>query len=137
MVPHICNGILYFQITWTRQLDPGGAQVSPTAAREAGAVGEPGHDTAAAAAIGSPALAIASAAGKYEILTIAEMTHISDDRFIITSAAVNNVSKRKAHWCVRECAVKEVGLSSWRGWLTISLCRLICGRDKRNLTQLI
>ena len=47
----------------------------------------------AAPAAASPALAIESAAGKYEILTIAEMTHISDDRFIIASAAVNNVSE--------------------------------------------
>ena len=76
-----------FQITWTRQLDPGGANVS--LAGQAEAVGELGRDEA-----GSPALAIVSAAGKYEILTVAEMTHISDDRFIITSAAVNNVSKR-------------------------------------------
>ena len=77
-----------FQITWTRQLDPGGAKVSPTG--EVQAVEALGRDAA-----GSPALAIVSAAGKYEILTVAEMTHISDDRFIITSAAVNNVSKQR------------------------------------------
>lgn len=87
-----------FQITWTRQLDPGGAKVSPTG--EVQAVEALGRDAA-----GSPALAIVSAAGKYEILTVAEMTHISDDRFIITSAAVNNVSKQRGdlvhaprHW---------------------------------------
>ena len=76
-----------FQITWTRQLDPVGTLTSPAGEKEA-AAGELGQDAG-----GSPALAIASAAGKYEILTVAEMTHISDDRFIVTSAAVNNVSE--------------------------------------------
>ena len=74
-----------FQITWSRQLTPlesADIEVSNSSLLTKDA------------APPSPRFGLASAAGGYEILTIAEMTHISDDRFIIASSAVNNVSER-------------------------------------------
>ena len=92
--------LFWLQITWTRQLEPDEARVGQTGEGASGFSAAVVHtqgssESSSAAAGASPALAIESAAGKYEILTIAEMTHISDDRFIIASAAVNNVS---AEW---------------------------------------
>jgi hypothetical protein len=72
-----------FQISWARQLYHGSASSSSSA---------PSSPWPSPSPPVSAAGAITSAAGAYEILTIAEMTHISDPRFIIASTAVNNVS---------------------------------------------